>query len=138
MGRGPRSPEIFMLPSAKSVALLEGDIGITVEGRGDDGLGGVFDHGTHEEDGPGTWEALVSPREEPATRRAGERLRRLIRRRVHGAGGEEQALVPEVGRWRGKTGAAAEGNKGVGGLHKSDDVGERSSVRTRPSEGGPC
>jgi hypothetical protein len=25
---------------------------------------GVFDHGTHEEDGPGTWEALVSPREE--------------------------------------------------------------------------
>ena len=23
--------------------------------------GGVFDHGTHEEDGPGTWEALVAP-----------------------------------------------------------------------------
>jgi hypothetical protein len=39
-------------------------------GEGDVGLGGVFDHGTHEEDGPGTWEALVSPREEPATRRA--------------------------------------------------------------------
>jgi hypothetical protein len=24
--------------------------------------GGVFDHSTHEEDGPGTWEALASPR----------------------------------------------------------------------------
>jgi hypothetical protein len=26
--------------------------------------GGVFDHGTQEEDGPGTWEALLSPRYE--------------------------------------------------------------------------
>jgi hypothetical protein len=26
--------------------------------------GGVFDHGTHEEDGPGTWEALVVPWED--------------------------------------------------------------------------
>jgi hypothetical protein len=34
--------------------------------------GGVFDHGTHEEDGPGTWEALASPRPIPALRRAGE------------------------------------------------------------------
>ena len=25
--------------------------------------GGVFDHGTLEEDGPETWEALISPRE---------------------------------------------------------------------------
>ena len=24
--------------------------------------GGVFDHGTHKEDDPGTWEALLSPR----------------------------------------------------------------------------
>ena len=34
--------------------------------------GGVFDHGTYEEDGPGTWEALASPRPIPASRRAGE------------------------------------------------------------------
>ena len=34
--------------------------------------GGVFDHGTYEEDGPGTWEALASPRPIPALRRAGE------------------------------------------------------------------
>src|SRR5215510_272168 len=34
--------------------------------------GGVFDHGTHEEDGPGTWEALASPRPIPVLRRAGE------------------------------------------------------------------
>jgi len=27
--------------------------------------GGVFDHSTHEEDGPVTWEALASPRRNP-------------------------------------------------------------------------
>ena len=34
--------------------------------------GGVFDHGTDEEDGPGTWEALASPRPIPVLRRAGD------------------------------------------------------------------
>jgi hypothetical protein len=34
--------------------------------------GGVFDHGTHEEDGPVTWEALASPRRIPVRRRAGD------------------------------------------------------------------
>jgi len=28
------------------------------DGRGGDVSGGVFDHGTYEEDGPGTWEIL--------------------------------------------------------------------------------
>jgi len=37
---------------------------------------------------------------------------------------------------RGTTGAAAEGDEGVGGLHRSVDVGERGGVRTRPSKGG--
>jgi hypothetical protein len=34
--------------------------------------GGVYDQGTHEEDGPVTWEALASPRHTPALRRAGD------------------------------------------------------------------
>jgi hypothetical protein len=34
--------------------------------------GGVFDHGTHEEDGPVTWEALASPRHTPVMRGAGD------------------------------------------------------------------
>jgi len=34
--------------------------------------GGVFDHGTDEEDGPDTWEALASPRHIPVWRRAGD------------------------------------------------------------------
>jgi hypothetical protein len=58
--------------------------------------------------------------------------------RVHGPGGEEQARAPEVGRWQGKTGAAAEGDEGVGGLHKSEDAGEQNGNWTRPSKGGPC
>ena len=36
---------------------------LTAKGEGRSAPGGVFDHGTYEEDGPGTWEALVSPRE---------------------------------------------------------------------------
>ena len=41
---------------------------------GEEGMvsGGVFDHGTHEEDGPVTWEALASPRHIPVLRRAGD------------------------------------------------------------------
>ena len=33
--------------------------------------------------------------------------------------------------------AAADGREGVGGLHTSEDVGERVGPRTRPSQGGP-
>jgi len=32
---------------------------------------GVFDHGTQEEDGPGTWEALISPRNETGATETG-------------------------------------------------------------------
>lgn len=34
-----------------------------IRGEGGVASGGVFDHGTHEEDGPVTWETLVSPQE---------------------------------------------------------------------------
>ena len=34
--------------------------------------GGVFDHSTYEEDGPGPWETLASPRRIPVVRRAGD------------------------------------------------------------------
>ena len=36
------------------------------------------------------------------------------------------------------TAATAEGDEGVGGLHRSVDVGERCGARTRPSRGDPC
>lgn len=46
-------------------------------------------------------------------------------------------------RYRGK--AEGKGNRsrgrweeGVGGLHRSDDVGKRGGARSRPSKGGPC
>jgi len=32
-----------------------------MNGRGGPVSGGVFDHGAYEEDGPVTWEALISP-----------------------------------------------------------------------------
>ena len=51
------------MPDAEGVGLPEGDGDLTAAGRGGIASGGVFDHGTHEEDGSATWEALVSPRQ---------------------------------------------------------------------------
>lgn len=51
---------------------------------------------------------------------------------------QRRNIHTEVGRWQGKTIAADDGNEGVGGLHKSDEAGERNGKRTRPSKGGPC
>ena len=77
--------------------------------------GGVLHHGTHEEDGPVTWEILISPR--------------LSRGRPMTRGTE----------------VAADGGEEVGGLHTSVDVGElvgnsdpaeqRRLVRVRHSSG---
>src|SRR5712691_9219167 len=66
--------------------------------------GGVFDHGTHEEDGPGTWEALASPRHIPAARRAGDRLRRTTRLQGHvsSATRHRTSTCIEVGHWQGE------------------------------------
>ena len=66
---------------------------------GEEGMvsGGVFDHGTHEEDGPVTWEALASPRHIPALRRAGDPSPThdtLAGARVVGPMGTEQAPAP--------------------------------------------
>jgi len=82
VGRGPCSHESYDIPGAQGFVLPEGNSDLTVMGEVGIAPGGVFDHGTLEEGGPGTWEALIRPREDPATRRAGERLRRLARQRV--------------------------------------------------------
>ena len=106
-------------------------------GEGEAAAGGVFDHGTQEEDDPVTWEAHVSPRWSPRLRRPGDPSRTLSA--LAGAGAGVKKKHPrEVGSVQGATGAAAEGNGGVGGPNRSVDVGERSSARTRPSKGGPC
>jgi len=90
--------------------------------------GGVLHHGTYEEDGPVTWEALsllgsfrlvqtesrlsISETGASAGARAG---RRDTRQNKHLSQGRPSA--------RG-TGAVAEGGKGVGGPNMSFDVGE--------------
>jgi hypothetical protein len=64
---------------------------------------GVYDHGTHEEDGPVTWETLSSPWDtfrrygEPATN-----LQRTSRQWARARGGKEQALTLVVSRRRGE------------------------------------
>ena len=70
-------------------------------GKGRAAPGGVFDHGTHEEDGPGTWEALVSPRMDPGPRRPGDQTptRRVERVPARPAApGTEPGIRAEAGR----------------------------------------
>ena len=110
--------------------------------RGESGVvsGGVFDHGTHEEDGPVAWEALASPRPIPVFRRAGEwspthgTLRAPASSALWGTAQApaSREATDEGNRSRGRRG------QGVGGLHTSEDVGEQGDPWTRPSKGGPC
>lgn len=79
---------------------IEGSNGISERGRGDSVSGGVDDHGASEGDDPATWETLT-----------------LL-------GGSE---TPPHRKGRPKargTGAEVEGVQGVGGPHRSEDVGE--------------
>jgi hypothetical protein len=72
---GHAAPKPILFPEAEGPVLPEGNNTPLHTCRlGEEGgvSGGVFDHGTDEEDGPGTWEALASPRHIPASRRAGE------------------------------------------------------------------
>ncbi len=103
--------------------------------------GGVFDCGTHEEDGPETWEALTLLVTSPDQRRSGDQTptrsvsagrvsRRLLAQ--HRTSARDEA-GPQ-GNWEGATSAEADGGEGVGGLHTSYDVGERDGARTRPSD----
>ena len=58
------------IPGAQGFMQPEGHGGRCAMGEQWTAPGGVFDHGTLEEDGPETWEALTSPREETGRRRA--------------------------------------------------------------------
>ena len=73
MGRGIAASRNYVIPDAQDAELPEGDDDLSAS-TGEEGIGsgGVFDHGTHEDEGPGAWEALVSPREQPVMRRAGD------------------------------------------------------------------
>jgi hypothetical protein len=89
--------------------------------------GGVYDHGTDEEDDQGTWEILISPRQCPGH---GGPVSDLRRRCTCGRGhGRPRTKArTEVGGWRGMTVATADGDEEVGGLNTSHDVGERAAL----------
>ena len=59
------SPEDYDVPGAERFGFREGDGDLSVGGRGKGASGGVLDHGTQQEDNPGTWEAQVPPRTYP-------------------------------------------------------------------------
>jgi len=56
VGHGVCGLEIYLIPDVRGAGTPEGDDDLSVS-MGEEGIvsGGVFDHGTQEEDGPGTW-----------------------------------------------------------------------------------
>jgi hypothetical protein len=139
---GHAAPKPLVFPEAEGPVVPEGNNTPLHTCRlGEEGgvSGGVFDHGTDEEDGPGTWEALASPRPIPVWRRAGDPSPTHGTLRAHVSSalrGTEQAPASReaIG-----TGNQRHGRRrqGVGGRHRSGDVGERRGSRPRPSTGGP-
>ena len=72
---GQAAPKPIVFPEAEGPVLPEGNntpLHMCRLGKERGVSGGVFDHGTYEEDGPVTWEALASPRPIPVLRRAGD------------------------------------------------------------------
>ena len=67
-------------PGAQGVKEPEGNSDRTESGRGAVAPGGVVDPGTLEEDGPGTWDPLVSPRERAGLRGAGVEMSPALHR----------------------------------------------------------
>ncbi len=90
------------------------------------------------EDGPVTRETLIHPRNIRHRGEAGPPISDAPQVWwVHLRPSKKSASV-EVGRRQGQTVVEADVGEGVGGLHMSDDGGEREGTRTRQSKGGPC
>ncbi len=93
--RGIAAPNPLTFPDAQGAVFPEGPNDLSVHlGQERPVSGGVFDSGTHEEDGPGTWEALACPRHLPVGRSAGDPSPThdtLTGARVVGHSGTEQA-----------------------------------------------
>jgi hypothetical protein len=97
--------------------------------------GGVFDHSTHEEDGLVTWEALASPGQMPVIRRAGypsPTHDTYADARVVGLMRHRTSVRTRVGHSKGNR-SGGRRRQGVGGLHRSFEVGERPG-KPDPSE----
>ena len=82
--------------------------------------GGVCDHRTDEEDGPGTWEALASPRRIPVVRSAGDPSPThdaYAGTRVVGLRGTEHESAAREASGKGNRSRGGWG-QGVGGRHR--------------------
>ena len=95
-----------------------------VVGEGAASPGEVCAFGTSQEDGPGTWETLVSPRFVPVLRRAGPEISEAARVRGCTRDRHRISVLIEVGRMASGSKAAADGVEGVGEPQSSGDVGE--------------
>jgi hypothetical protein len=134
VGLRPRNLSSFRMPRVLDV--IEGNNG-PLRKPGEEGVvsGGVFDQSTHEEDGPVTWEAHASSRQTAALRRAGDPSPThdtYAGARVVGLTRHRPSVRIEGGHGKG-TRSRGRWGQGVGGLQRSDDVGERRG-KPEPAE----
>jgi hypothetical protein len=127
---GHAAPKPILFPDAQGPVLPEGNNNPLRE-LGEEGIvsGGVFDHGTYEEDGPVTWEALASPRPIPVLRRAGDPSPTHGTLRAHVSSAiKAQKKRPQRGRPPARgTGAVAEGGRESEGCIRAWTLGNRGS-----------
>jgi hypothetical protein len=140
-GRGTAAPQPRVFPDAERAGLHRRQQRTpATTGREGRVAGGGCDQSTHAEDGPGTWEALASPRHLPVWRRAGDPSPTHGTGRAHGSSarsGTEQAPAAREAAGQGHR-SRGRGGQGVGGRQTREAVGARRGPRPRPSTGGPC
>ena len=121
---GHAAPKPIVFPEAEGPVLPEGHntpLHTYLLGKEGGVSGGVFDHGTYEEDGPVTWEALAFPRPIPVLRRAGDPSPThdtYAGARVVGLRGTEEAPAAREATGKGNR-SRGRRRQGVGGLHRS-------------------
>jgi hypothetical protein len=117
------------------------EVGEQPQAANDGTYGGVLHHGTYEEDGLVTWEALVFPR---VIRSDGEPVIHLRNWRVRRRTCWPPSLLgrisvcPEVGRWQGELEPRPKEARESEGCIRALTSGNLLATRTRPSKGGPC
>ena len=138
---GHAAPKPITFPDAQGAELLEGYNGLSVQRarRGPYPAGcSTMARTKRTAQAPGRPSPLLDP-----SRSCGEPVTHLRRTTRCGRTCRRSSWAQNKRPHRGRplargTGAVGRRRQGVGGLHRSDDVGERGNARTRPSTGGPC
>ena len=104
------------------------------QGRATRAPGGVWRHGTHEQDGPVTWETLISPAGGPGPRGPSYQTLTVTRLRAHAPSAKKSAR-PEVGQGEGYPELGSTGMRESDGPVVATKSGNRKAAETGGAKG---